>query len=112
MKEKEAPIDSAFIDEHRLEIQNRMKNLFWTVCGDYLTEIHPDLELYRENPDAAIYETIRYGAFSKYFHADEVALYLWKKIEKGGNRDILMLLFHVCMDLAVLERLSLERKGI
>lgn len=112
MQETKRYTDQAYFDDHRLEIENRMRNLFWTVCGDYLAEIHPDMELFREDPDAAVYETVRYGAFSKYFHADEVALYIWKKAQKGGDRDILITLFHICMDKAVYEKLAQERKGI
>ena len=112
MQETKRYTDQVYFDDHRLEIENRMRNLFWTVCGDYLAEVHPDMELFQENPDAAVYETVRYGAFSKYFLADEVALYLWKKAQKGGDRDILITLFHVCMDKAVYEKLVQERKGI
>ena len=32
------------LEEHRLEISNRMKNLFWTVSGDYTIDFEPDTE--------------------------------------------------------------------
>ena len=34
------------LEEHRLEISNRIRNLFWTVSGDYDTEFEPDTEKY------------------------------------------------------------------
>lgn len=30
------------LEEHRLEISNRIRNLFWTVSGDYDMEFEPD----------------------------------------------------------------------
>lgn len=32
------------MEEHQIEIANRMKNLIWTVCGDYTIEAKPDVE--------------------------------------------------------------------
>ena len=34
------------LEEHRLEISNRIRNLFWTVSGDYDMEFEPDTEKY------------------------------------------------------------------
>ena len=34
------------LEEHRLEISNRIRNLFWTVSGDYDIEFEPDTEKY------------------------------------------------------------------
>ena len=40
------------LEERQLEIANRMKNIIWTVCGDYTLEAKPDVEAF---------------SFSKYF---------------------------------------------
>ena len=32
--------------ERRLEIENRIRNLFWTVSGDYTLEVKPDVETF------------------------------------------------------------------
>ena len=32
------------LEEHRLEVSNRIRNLFWTVSGDYDIEFEPDTE--------------------------------------------------------------------
>lgn len=32
------------MEERELEIANRMKNLIWTVCGDYTLEAKPDVD--------------------------------------------------------------------
>ena len=34
------------LEEHRLEVSNRIRNLFWTVSGDYDIEFKPDTEKY------------------------------------------------------------------
>ena len=34
------------IDEFQLELENRIKNLMWTVSGDYSLEFKPDLDAF------------------------------------------------------------------
>ena len=41
------------LEDHRLEIENRLRNLFWTVSGDYAAEFQPDVETYRQSPELA-----------------------------------------------------------
>lgn len=38
--------------ERRLEIENRIRNLFWTVSGDYTLEVKPDVETFSVSPMA------------------------------------------------------------
>lgn len=47
------------LEDHRLEIENRLRNLFWTITGDYAAEFQPDVETYRNAPELALYLAIR-----------------------------------------------------
>lgn len=34
------------LEDRRLELENRIKNLLWTVSGDYTLEFKPNTELF------------------------------------------------------------------
>ena len=51
------------LEEHRLEISNRIRNLFWTVSGDYDMEFEPDTEKYVYSKQTVLYEAVKQGAF-------------------------------------------------
>lgn len=50
------------LEEHHLEISNRIRNLFWTVSGDYDTEFEPDTEKYVYSKQTVLYEAVSRGA--------------------------------------------------
>lgn len=68
------------MEERQMEISNRMKNLIWTVCGDYTMEAKPDVEGFLRCKYIALYDGIKQGAFAKYFDKSALSLYLVKKI--------------------------------
>lgn len=35
------------IDDYRLELENRIRNLLWTISGDYTLNMKVDVSLYR-----------------------------------------------------------------
>ena len=70
----------AFLEEHRMELENRIRNLMWTVSGDYTLEIRPDADAFLRSPDMALYDGIKQGALARYFDRDALAMYLVKKI--------------------------------
>ena len=43
------------LEERQLEIANRMKNIIWTVCGDYTLEAKPDVEAFLKSKYIALY---------------------------------------------------------
>ena len=47
-----------------------MKNIIWTVCGDYTLEAKPDVEAFLKSKYIALYDGIKQGAFAKYFEMD------------------------------------------
>ena len=57
-------INEDVFDEKRLEIENRIKNLVWTVSKDYCLEAKPDADAFMRSKDAAFYDAIKQGAFA------------------------------------------------
>ena len=68
------------LEEHRLEISNRIRNLFWTVSGDFDMEFEPDTEKYVYSKQTVLYEAVKQGAFARYFDQKKLGMYLMKKL--------------------------------
>lgn len=49
------------IDVDRIEIENRIKNLMWTVSGDYSLNILPDVDSFRISKYISLYDAIKQG---------------------------------------------------
>ncbi len=101
----------SYISIYQLEIENRIKNMVWTVCGDYSLAVRPDLELYRKAPDIALYDAVKQGAFFQYFDREKLSLYLVKKIYMGADENQLMNLAQLCMEAAICEKITQDRPG-
>ena len=67
------------MDELELELENRIKNLMWTVSGDYALEFKPDLAAFARSRYVALYDGIKQGAFARYFDREAFSMYLVKK---------------------------------
>ena len=91
------------LEEHHLEISNRIRNLFWTVSGDYDTEFEPDTEKYVYSKQTVLYEAVKQGAFARYFDQKKLGMYLMKKLHFSAGEDMLLPLAGLCMD-ATFER--------
>ncbi len=100
------------MDERELEISNRMKNLIWTVCGDYTLDARPDVEGFLRCKYLALYDGIKQGAFAKYFDKDALSLYLVKKVYLQADEKCLMEVARLCMEEAVGQKIASERKGV
>lgn len=99
-------------EERRYEIENRIKNLMWTVSGDYSLDTEPDVDSFQRSKYISLYDAVKQGAFSKYFDRDAFSLYLVKKIFLGGEEGPLLQLAQLCVDSAVWKRISRERIGV
>lgn len=99
-------------EERQMEISNRIKNLIWTVCGDYTLEARPDVEGFLKSKYIALYDGIKQGAFAKYFDREELSLYLVKKVYLDADEGKLLDVARLCMEAAVGERMAGERKGV
>ncbi|CDB20205.1 putative uncharacterized protein [Blautia sp. CAG:52] len=100
------------LEERQLEIANRMKNIIWTVCGDYTLEAKPDVEAFLKSKYIALYDGIKQGAFAKYFEKEKLSMYLVKKVYLGAREDALVTIAQLCMEKAVGDRIARERKGV
>ena len=100
------------LEDHRMEIENRLRNLFWTVSGDYAAEFQPDVETYRQSPELALYLAIRQGALTKYLDVEQLTVYAMNKCAQGAEESALMGLIQLCADVAVYPLIRAERSGI
>ena len=99
-------------EEDSLEIQTRMKNLMWTVSGDYRLDTKLDLQSFRESRYVSMYDAIKQGAFARFFDKDAFALYLVKKVYYGADEMPLMSLAQLCVDAAAYPKVLPERPGV
>lgn len=94
------------------ELENRIKNLMWTVSGDYALDFKPDLAAFERSKYVALYDGIKQGAFAKYFDREEFSLYLVKKIYLHGQESALLGIAQLCIEFAVAEKMIKEREGV
>lgn len=99
-------------EDHRLEIENRIRNLFWTVSGDYSLECRPDVDTFIRSKSLALYDAIKQGAFASHYDAHALAVYTLKKRALGANPELLTELTQLCVDAAAYPIVSRERSGI
>lgn len=100
------------LEDRRYEIENRVRNLMWTVSGDYGLDTEPDTSSFQKSKYISLYDAIKQGAFSRYFDKDALGMYLVKKIYLGGEEAPLVQLAQLCVDSAVWKRISKERIGV
>ncbi|MDO4469318.1 MAG: nitric oxide reductase activation protein [Bacillota bacterium] len=100
------------MEEFELELENRIKNLMWTVSGDYSLEFKPDLAAFARSKYVALYDGIKQGAFARYFNREEYSLYLVKKIYLHAMEAPLMDLAQLCIEFAVSGKIIAEREGV
>lgn len=105
--------DNYAAEEYRYELENRMRNLLWTVSGDYaLDDVRLDLESFQRSKYISLYDAVKQGAFARYFSKDEFGMYLVKKLYLGADEASLMSLAQMCVDQAVADRIIRERRGV
>lgn len=98
--------------EIQLEMENRIRNLLWTVSGDYAQEMKPDISLYRRSRPLALYDGIKQGALAKFYDKKYLGLYLLKKLYFGADEQLLTKMAQLCIEEAIGDRICLERPGI
>ncbi len=99
-------------EEYEYELENRMKNLLWTVSGDYELDVELDIRSFRQSKYISLYDAVKQGAFARYFSKDELGLYLVKKLYLGAEEAPLVNLAQMCVDQAVVDKVTSERKGV
>lgn len=106
---KELPME---LDDSRFELENRMRNLLWTVSGDYALEMKPDVSLFFRSEAIALYDGIKQGAFARFYDRDMMGMYLVKKVFLQADERSLTQLAQLCIEEAVGEKICQERPGI
>lgn len=100
------------IDEYRLELENRIRNLLWTVSGDYQLDMKPDISLFLRSKAIALYDGIKQGALARYYDKDMLGLYLVKKIFLQAGENELTFVAQLCIEEAIGDKICEERPGI
>lgn len=108
MQEQELFLES----DDSLEVENRIRNLMWTVSGDYSLDTNPDITSFRKSKYISIYDAIKQGAFARYFDKDAFAMYLVKKVYLGGDEMQLIFIGQLCVDMACHGKIAKERPGV
>ena len=106
---KELPTE---LDDSRFELENRVKNLLWTVSGDYGLDMKPDVSLFLRSEAIALYDGIKQGAFARFYDRDMMGMYLVKKVFLQADEQCLTQLAQLCIEEAVGEKICQERPGI
>ncbi|MDO4276717.1 MAG: nitric oxide reductase activation protein [Eubacteriales bacterium] len=109
MKNKAEEVD---IEDYRLDLENRIRNLLWTVSGDYSLEMKPDVSLFLRSKAIALYDGIKQGAIARYYDKDLLGLYLVKKIYLQAGEGELTAAAQLCIEEAIGEKLCEERPGV
>ena len=99
-------------NEYQMEIENRVRNLMWTVSGDYSLDVELDVDSFQKSRYISLYDAIKQGAFARYFDKDALALYVVKKSFLGADQMNLVNLAQICVDAAVHKRVEAERSGV
>lgn len=111
MKEQET-LSEEYFDENQYEIENRIRNLYWTVSGNYGENIKLDTVSFARSPWVSLYDAVKQGAFSRYFDRNAFGLYLVKKLYYGADEQALTNVAQLAVDSAVYRKISAERKGV
>ena len=100
------------LQDYQLELENRIRNLLWTISGDYTQQMKPDVYLFLRSKDIALYDGIKQGALAKFFDKDFLGMYLVKKIFMGADEAALTFVSQLCIEEAIGERICEQRPGI
>lgn len=104
--------EEKFAADSVTDIRTRIKNLLWTVSGNYELDIEVNPDEFRKSKYIAFYEAVRQGSFEKYFDVDEFESYVTKKVYAGAEPSVLLSLARLCIDSAVWKKIARERAGV
>lgn len=100
------------IEDSRLELENRIRNLLWTVSGDYKLDMKPDVSLFLRSKAIALYDGIKQGALARFYDKDLLGLYLVKKVFLQADEGELTAVAQLCIEEVIGEKICEERPGI
>ena len=100
------------IEDSRLELENRIRNLLWTVSGDYKLDMKPDVSLFLRSKAIALYDGIKQGALARFYDKDLLGLYLVKKVFLQADEGELTAVAQLCIEEVIGEKICEERPGL
>lgn len=112
IQEGEVDCQELSLQDYQLELENRIRNLLWTISGDYTQQMKPDVSLFLRSKDIALYDGIKQGALAKFFDKDFLGMYLVKKIFLGADEASLTFVSQLCIEEAIGDRICEQRPGI
>ena len=112
LEDAEDSSEELSLQDYQLELENRIRNLLWTISGDYTQQMKPDVSLFLRSKDIALYDGIKQGALAKFFDKDFLGMYLIKKIFMGADEAALTFVSQLCIEEAIGERICEQRPGI
>ena len=112
LEDAEDSSEELSLQDYQLELENRIRNLLWTISGDYTQQMKPDVSLFLRSKDIALYDGIKQGALAKFFDKDFLGMYLVKKIFMGADEAALTFVSQLCIEEAIGERICEQRPGI
>lgn len=99
-------------EDLKLEAENRIRNLMWTVSGDYKLDTKLDVESFSRSKYISMYDAVKQGAFARFFDRSALASYMVKKVYYGAEERPLTELAQLCVDAASYRKIAAERPGI
>lgn len=95
-----------------LTAENRIRNLMWTVSGDYKLDTKLDVASFSRSKYISMYDAVKQGAFARFFDHGQMGLYLVKKVYYGADEKTLTELAQLCADAAIYKKVAKERPGV
>ena len=92
--------------EDELEIENRIKNLMWTVSGNYQLDVKLDVASFRKSKYISLYDAVKQGAFARFFDKEQFAMYIVKKVYYGAEEAQLLNNAHIIVDAAYYKKIA------
>ncbi|UWG98681.1 nitric oxide reductase activation-like protein [Dehalobacter sp. DCM] len=92
--------------------ESRLKNVMWTVSGDYSEELEKSGFYAHISDDLALYYAALAGARRKYINWKMVKGYLNYRVKQGVSFEVLLVLTQLCCDRMVEAALYHERPGL
>lgn len=100
------------LENFEMDLENRMRNLLWTVSGDYTLEMKPNIALFLRSQAIALYDGIKQGALARFFDKEALGFYMVKKVYLGAEESLLTSVAQLCIEEAISDKLIAERPGI
>ncbi|WP_099189323.1 cobaltochelatase CobT-related protein [Tepidibacter mesophilus] len=94
------------------DFENRLKNIMWTICGDYDQNLESFEEFSNKSKNISIYYAAKLGARRKYIDWNMIKGYINHKLKNGVEKDTIIPIVEICADIMVEENLINERPGI